>query len=204
MKYLIALSFMFSFLSIFSQKIELSESIFNSFKDYVELPREITYAHLNKSIYLKGETMAFSIYVFDKYDKKLSHLTTNLYCTISDENDKTIKSKMLLVKDGIANGSFFVDSLFTSGNYTFKAYTNWMKNFDEQNFYIENIKVIDPEIQSHVIPKVISSILDVQFLPEGGHLLANTENTVGIAIKDSLGFGIPYTEGQLLNSKNEL
>jgi len=78
-----------------------------------------------------------------------------------------------------------------------------MKNFDEQNFYIESIKVIDPEVESEIVPKVISTKLDAQFLPEGGHLLANTENTVGVVIKDSLGFGVPFVEGRLLNSQNE-
>ncbi|MFH6768396.1 hypothetical protein V8G56_06595 [Gaetbulibacter aquiaggeris] len=189
------------FLACFSQNTS-TDNLEKSFVEYTQLPRDIVYTHLNKSVYIKGETLAFNAYVFDKNDKRLSKFTTNLYCSIADENGKTIKSKMVLVNEGVANGSFSVDSLFTSGNYVFKAYTNWMKNFDEQNLYIQNIKVIDPEIESNVIPKVISSKLDAQFLPEGGHLLANTENTVGVVIKDELGFGIPNLECQLLNNNN--
>lgn len=191
-------------ISSFPQSTKEPNPVINSFNEFTKTPREIAYAHLNKSVYIKGETLAFSVYIFDKSEKKTSQLTTNLYCSISDDKGKTIKSKMLLVSNGEANGSFFVDSLFTSGNYTFKAYTNWMKNFDEQNFYIESIKVIDPEIESNIVPKVISSNLDAQFLPEGGHLLANAENTIGIVIKDSLGFGVPFVEGRLLNSKDEV
>ena len=192
------------FVQSYSQNNELQDSIIDSYKVYANNLREIAYAHLNKSVFVKGETLAFSAYVFVKGNKKPSQLTSNLYCTISDENGKTIKSKMLLVTNGVSHGSFYVDSLFSSGNYTFKAYTNWMKNFDEQNFYIQSIKVIDPEIENEIIPKVISSNLDAQFLPEGGHLLANTENTIGVVIKDSLGFGAPFVEGRLLNSKNEI
>ena len=191
------------FVQSFSQN-EVQDSIIDSYKVYANNLREVAYAHLNKSVFVKGETLAFTAYVFVKGEKKPSQLTSNLYCTISDENGKTIKSKMLLVTNGMSHGSFYVDSLFTSGNYTFKAYTNWMKNFDEQNFYIQSIKVIDPENENEIIPKVISSNLDVQFLPEGGHLLANTENTIGVVIKDSLGFGVPFVEGKLLNSKNEI
>ncbi|HKK12709.1 MAG TPA: hypothetical protein VJ945_07740, partial [Flavobacteriaceae bacterium] len=81
--------------------------------------------------------------------------------------------------------------------------TNWMRNFDEQNFYIQSIKVIDPENDNNGIPKGASLNLDAQFLPEGGHLLANTQNTMGVVIKDSLGFGVPFVDVHILNSKNE-
>ncbi len=187
----------------FSQNSKYEENLINSYSEYFKAPREVVYTHLNKSVYIKGETLAFNAYVFDKNDKSLSNLTTNLYCTINDDKGNVIKSKLLLVSKGVTNGSFFVDSLFSSGNYTFKAYTNYMKNFDEQNFYIQSIKVIDPEIESNIVPKVISSNLDAQFLPEGGHLLVDVKNTVGVVIKDSLGFGVPFIEGQILNSKNE-
>ena len=190
-------------LASFSQKANTNDLI-ESFEAYSELPRELVYAHLNKSVYIKGETMGFTAYVSNKSSKRLSKLTTNLYCSISDEKGKIIKSKLLLVNEGVANGNFFVDSLFTSGNYVFKAYTNWMKNFNEQNFYMQSIKVIDPEIESNVVPKVISSKLDAQFLPEGGHFLADTENTIGVVIKDELGFGIPNLECQLLNDEDKV
>lgn len=191
------------FLSCFSQNSG-RDNLEKYFMEYTQLPRELVYTHLNKSVYIKGEPIAFNAYVFDKTDKRLSKYATNLYCSISDEKGKIIKSALILVNEGVANGSFSVDSLFTSGNYVFKAYTNYMKNFDEQNLFIQNFKVIDPEIESHVIPKVLSSKLDAQFLPEGGHLLANTENTVGVIIKDELGFGVPNLKCQLISGNDEI
>lgn len=187
-----------------SQIIPERNTIIDLFTEYAKAPREVAYTHLNKSIYIKGETLAFCAYVFDKGTKNLSVLTTNLYCSVEDKNGKTIKSKLLFVSNGIAYGSFKIDSLFTSGQYTFKVFTNWMKNFDEHNFYIENIRVIDPEIESQITPRKISYKLDAQFLPEGGHLLTNVKNTLGVVIKDSLGFGAPFIKGQILNSKNEV
>ena len=109
------------FVQSFSQNNEVQDSIIDSYKVYANNLREVAYAHLNKSVFVKGETLAFTAYVFVKGDKKPSQLTSNLYCTISDENGKTIKSKMLLVTNGVSHGSFYVDSLFSSGNYTFKA-----------------------------------------------------------------------------------
>lgn len=199
---IIALAF-FNF-TVHSQNTTENIIIESQFQDYSKIPREIAFAHLNKSVYIKGETVAFKVYVFDKYDKGLSKLTKNLYWNISDSEGKVIKKEMLLVENGVANGSFFTDSLFTSGNYIFKAYTNWMRNFNEQNHYVQNIKIIDPDVESTINSKVIGSKLDAQFLPEGGHLVASIENTMGVIIKDSLGFGVPNIEYQLRNDKNEI
>ena len=175
-----------------------------SFNDYVNLPREVAFAHLNKSLYLKEETIGFSVYVFDKNTKKSSTKTTNVYTVITDENNKTIKKQLIWAKEGKAIGTFSIDSAFTKGNYTFKAYTNWMKNFDEQNLYAQSIKIIDPDIPDNDEIKTISSKLDAQFLPEGGHLVSDTENTIGVVIKDTLGYGVPDITGRVLNTKGEI
>ncbi|MGO3181239.1 MAG: hypothetical protein ACTIJ9_00255 [Aequorivita sp.] len=196
----LTLVLVFSF-SGFGQNKENSDLV-SSYKEYTELPREISYAHLNKTTYLKGEIMGFTVYVFDKLNKKPSPTTRNIYCTISDEKNRIVKSEMVLAANGTANGSFEIDSLYSSGQYTFKAYTNWMRNFDEQNYYVQNIKVIDSEVEDIVKNNVTTSKLDAQFLPEGGHFVADVKNSVGVIIKDSIGFGVPDVTGKVVDSKN--
>ena len=188
--------------SAFGQNNKKLDTLISSYKTYSELPREISYAHLNKTVFLKGEMMGFTTYIFDKSTKKPSTTATNIYCTISDENNKIVKSKMILGNNGAATGSFQIDSLFTSGQYTLRAYTNWMRNFDEQNYYSQTIKIIDSEIETPKNAQVITSTLDAQFLPEGGHFIANTQNSVGVIVKDSLGFGVPNISGQVVDAAN--
>lgn len=179
-----------------------NQDLVSSYKNYTELPREVSYAHLNKTTFLNGEFMGFTVYVFDKLNKKPSTTATNIYCTLADEKNKIIKSKMILAANGVANGSFQIDSLFTSGTYTFKAYTNWMRNFDEQNFYTQTIKIMDSEWEGIGKNKTEPSKLDAQFLPEGGHFVSGIKNSVGVILKDSLGFGIPNVEGKVVDSEN--
>jgi hypothetical protein len=178
------------------------DSIIDSFENYTELPREIAYVHLNKSTYIKGEIIGLSAYVLDKDTKKPYGLTTNLYCTVSNAENKVIKSQLIKVKDGFAYTSFEVDSVFTSGEYVVKAYTNWMKNFEEQNLFIESIKVIDPAVEQFIKPQVVENVIDAQFLPEGGHLLADVQNTMGVVIKNTEGFGVPFISGEVYDNKN--
>ncbi len=133
----------------FAQK-QKSNLIINNFQNYASEYRELAYSQLNKSTYIKGETLGFCSYIIDKAKKTPSLLTKNLYCVITDENNQIIKSKLIKVNRGIAYNSFGIDSLFSSGKYTFKAYTNWMKNFNEPNAFIESFKVIDPEKKSYL------------------------------------------------------
>ncbi len=201
--YTLNLFLFLAIISSFAQNLN-NEDLIESFKDYFQEPRELVYTHINKSVFIKGETLAYTAYVLDKNDKRLSKLTTNLYCSIEDESGKTIKSTLVLVNEGVANGNIFIDSLFTSGNYKFKSYTNWMKNFEEQNFYLQSIKVIDSDVENNMTAKVISPKIDAQFLPEGGHLITGTENNIGAVFKDELGFGIPNLEGRLVNDNNDV
>lgn len=174
----------------------------SSYKEYTELPREISYAHLNKTTLVKGEILGFTVYVFDKLSKKPS-TATNVYCTISDKKNRIVKSEMILAANGIGSGSFQIDSLFTSGEYSLRVYTNWMRNFNEQNYYAQTIKIIDSDVDDIQKTKITTSKLDAQFLPEGGHFVADVKNSVGVIIKDSLGFGVSNVSGKVVNSENK-
>ncbi|WP_431166658.1 hypothetical protein [Tenacibaculum halocynthiae] len=179
-------------------------SIIKNFQEYTSNYRETAYCHLNKSTYIKGEVLGFSSYVIDKTQKKASQSTKNLYCVITDKNNKIIKSQLLNINKGVAYNTFKIDSLFTTGQYTFKAYTNWMKNFDEPNAYIESFNVIDPEKNAFEKRKKISNVLDVQLLPEGGHFVRDVKTNVGVAIKNEYGYGVPDIEGGLYDSNNQI
>ncbi|WP_439151075.1 hypothetical protein [Winogradskyella sp.] len=196
--------FIFFLFNISSVSAQDESEIVEAYEDYTEAAREVVYLHLNKSTFIKGETLGFKAYVMDKKDKKPSLLTTNLYVSIEDENQKTIKKKLVRVFDGVASNVFTIDSLFTSGHYNIKAYTNWMLNFNEQNHYAETVKIIDPEVEEYVEEAIVDNEIDAQFLPESGHLLHGIVNNVGVIIKDNLGFGIPNVSGEVVGKNDEV
>lgn len=173
--------------------------LINAYEDYTEMEREIVYAHLNKSTYIKGESIGVKAYVLDKYSKQFASQAANLYCTISDDKNTIIESKLLMVKDGTATGDFEIDDTYNSGHYTIKLYTNWMRNFKEQNLFVETITIINPEDDTPLLTEVDLQKIDAQFLPEGGHLLYNVENTLGVVIKNSRGVGLPNMEGEIID-----
>ena len=111
----------FIFLTIAISSLGQTTKIIESYEEYSEAPREIAYAHLNKSTYIEGEILGFTAYIFDKFTKESSKMTSNLYCTISDENGDVLKKKLVKVQDGTAVNAFDIDSTLSTGIFTFKA-----------------------------------------------------------------------------------
>ncbi|WP_299113939.1 hypothetical protein [uncultured Winogradskyella sp.] len=177
----------------------------DAYEEYSEAPREIAYAHLNKSTYIEGEMLGFTAYVFDKFTKKPSKMTSNLYCTISDEEGKVIKKKLVRVNKGVASNVFDVDSTLSTGIFTFKAYTNWMRNFEEQNHFEQTFKVIDADNLGEVKPVSPKDIqIDLQALGEGGHIIYNVSNTIGIIAKNQFGYGIANAYGSIKDDSGNI
>jgi hypothetical protein len=79
-----------------------------------------------------------------------------------------------------------------------------MRNFDEHNHFEAYFSVMDdvgaplPDRAEH------QDDIDLQVLGEGGHLLYEVTNTLGIIAKDANGYGIPYARGALVDGDGEL
>lgn len=109
---------------------------------------------------------------------------------------------MILAHNGVGSGSFQIDSLFTSGKYVFRVYTNWMRNFEEQNYYVQSIQILNPQTEISPQTETRTSNIDAQFLPEGGHFVTEVTNSVGVIVKDDKGLGISFISGKVVDSKN--
>lgn len=180
------------------------ELLIDTYTDYVDAPREVAYVHLNKSVYVEGEMLGFQAYVFDKITKERSMMTSNLYCTITDNDGNVVKEKLVLMQNGIASNVFNIDSTFTKDEYTFKAFTNYMLNFDEQNHFEQKFKVIYADKEEEIRLSSNNSKIDLQLLPEGGHLITDIFNNVSVIAKNELGEGIPNASVAIVNLNNEL
>jgi len=174
----------------------------DAYLEYFKLPRETLFLHTNKTTYLAQEEIWFKAYAFDRKNELTSKTTTNIYFGLYDSDGVQVDKKLYLAQNGAAAGNFTIDSLLPSGEYFLKVSTNWMKNFEESDAYIQKIQVINPKVAGKN-PKVISEKeYDFQFLPEGGHILVDVKNNVGIKVIDDEGKGTK-SSGVIYNSKNE-
>ncbi|WP_299128537.1 hypothetical protein [uncultured Winogradskyella sp.] len=198
----IILLFLFCISLGFSQS---SDIIAENYSNYTDAPREVVYVHLNKSTYIEGEMLGFTAYVFDKFVKKPSLMTKNLYCTISDSKGNVLKKKLLKVDKGTVSNVFDIDSTLNTGVFTFKAYTNWMRNFNEANHFEQSFKVIDADNIKEIKPVLSEDLkIDLQVLGEGGHIFYKIPNTIGIIAKNQFGLGIKNVEGKIVDGKGTI
>lgn len=195
--------FLFTFFSIFNlvcQNIQPAEKIQEDLSSYFELPRESIFVHLNKTTYIQGENIWFKGYIYDRKANQPFAATTNVYLGVYDNKGKQISRKLYLAKNGYLQGNIEIDSTFNTGNHYIKASTSWMQNFKEDDSFVQKIEIIDNS--SFKTTKILPQF-DVQFLPEGGNLITNILNTIGVKALNQNGYGIEILKGQILDRSNE-
>ncbi len=183
--YVILLLISLSIGQLFGQQKTVEEA----YSDYFTLPREAIHIHLNKTTFFEGEEIWFKGYAYDQKNQLSSKATTNINVGIYDAQGNQVKKALFAAENGVTNGNFAIDSTFTAGIYYLKAETNWMKNFKENNAFIQKIEIITTENlnQEKATEK---ARFDFQFLPESGHIVTNTINNIGFKVINNNGKGV--------------
>ncbi|MFY0603865.1 MAG: hypothetical protein JXQ93_07930 [Flavobacteriaceae bacterium] len=199
------ISILFLFLFFVGQAQENDQPIDSSYVNYFKNSREIPYLHLNKTTFLKGEEIWFQAYVLEQGTKKLHQKTSNLYVSIFNQDGTLKEQKIIYIDKGIGKGNILLDSSFTKKKYYLHASTNWMRNFKEDQSFLQEIDIVNAkEVKKKVSMLKEESFFDFQVFPEGGHLLSEVSNTIGILIKNKNGKGQVVKNGVLKNSKGKV
>ena len=167
-----------------------------------ELPVEKVYLHLDKSYYTAGEDIWFKAYLLDATTHEPSILSEIIYVELIDTQKTILKKRIVKTTDGSAAGDFKLSSKLPSGTYTIRAYTNYMRNFGDANFYKKTILVNSSDriaLKTNTEqPPVTTLDFDTQFFPEGGYLINGFLNPVAFKALDSEGNSISVT-GKLID-----
>lgn len=166
---------------------------------YFDALRESVFLHLNKTAFIPGEEVWFKAYVYDRKNHKPFIETTNLNVAIYDSVGEFFSQQLIYMDKGYGSGSFKIDSTFKSGKYYLKASTNWMKNFREDDSFIQEFQVLGNSLE--VPSQINSEEIIVRFLPEGGNIIVNTVNTIGVTIQNTQGIGINIKEAVVRDEK---
>ncbi|AZQ43807.1 hypothetical protein [Nonlabens ponticola] len=199
MKYLYLLFLSFGVFSAAQENVAKSINT-TAYKDHYNVPHEALYLHLNKNVVVPSEPIGYSIYVKDIAQSGIDTLATNVYVTLENDQGKRVVSDLNLLSKGYGHGLITTDSLET-GNYILKAFTGWMRNFDNPHFFQETITIVDPT--ENITRANAAREFDIQLMPEGGHLVEGIPNTVGVVIKDQYGQGVA-TKGIVVNDDNTI
>lgn len=170
---LILFSFSVKTFALVEQDIKLQDDYTNFFSNQ----DKSVFLHLNKTTFLPKEELWFSAYLYQPFSNIPDLETTNLQVTLFDEKNKNIISKVILTNGGKGTGFLNLKKL-RPGTYNLVA----SQDGKSSNFFQQPIRIVSGNSKSSA-PRNF----DLQVLPEGGHMLENTENSVGFKILDSNG-----------------
>ncbi len=139
MKKLALLVFFVCFFSeSYSQNNQQNSELFKN------IPQENIFVHYNTSFILSGEHLLYKVYCLDAKTNQLTNLSKVAYVALVDENYKVHFKHKILLNSGLGQGDFFIPASINSGNYKIVAYTKWMINGGEDNFFQGDLAILNP------------------------------------------------------------
>jgi hypothetical protein len=130
-----------------------SDSIDNSFSI------EKIYMQFDKPYYALGDTIWFKAYLLDQHLGP-SEKSRIINLDIANDSNKVIKQYRLLAHSGVSPGDIVLDKQdFVPGTYTIRTYTNWMRNFKEDNFFYKTFYVMSSGEGSWLVNKKVKDTL---------------------------------------------
>ncbi|MGD2033521.1 MAG: hypothetical protein PVF73_00585 [Bacteroidales bacterium] len=95
---------------------------------------ERVYLNAGPDIYVAGERIWYTANCFSNASPDGKVFSKVLYVELIDHKKQHVMGQILKIKDGRSLSVMQLPDTLATGLYFLKAYTNWMKNFEENNF----------------------------------------------------------------------
>lgn len=182
--------------------LNIPEYITRKFQSYCSsVPREEIFIHTDREEYISGEDLWFKIYLIDRQSFKPSLNSRIVYFEVLNADNKPVLQKKILIDNGFGPGQAVLPDSLSSGIYTIRAYTSWMKNFLPYNCFMKDISVYN----SYKTKTFIRSVRSPDYKEKTTDTLRTTP---GLKLKvnnfgqDSLGIIIQTNESYRTENKN--
>lgn len=165
-------------------------------------PLEKVYVQLDRQHYALGDTAWFKVYLTDGQIHQPSPISWLVYVELLDAEGEPAALRYIHIKGGAGAGDFILEKEWAAGDYTLRAYTNYMRNFDEAFFFRRTIRLwnaysdMDAEesparkvavAETGGTPSSTPPAYSLQFFPEGGDLVSGLSATVAFKALDENG-----------------
>lgn len=184
----ILLFFLFHSFNISPEKEKNEPDLITKVRSFNEMyPNEKLYLHLDRTTYRAGEDIWFKAYLLNPF-----YSQCNIYVEVVNTKGEVLNRNRCWALGGVTYGNFHLTDTLEAGVYQIRAYTDWMRNFDDFWFFRKNVVIWGAanDAINASINKMKSSDVDLQFFPEGGTFVGNVENKVAFKAVDSNGKGL--------------
>ncbi len=167
-----------------------------SFTGHSQTPnnnQEKVYLHFDKSYYTSGDIIWYKAYIVEGSTNQATTLSKVLYVELIGPSLEIISTRVLKIENGGASGDFQLPMHLETGSYRIRAYTNYMRNFDDCYFFRKEISINNLSVKTSEFKAVQSKSTkkekkhnknvtlkpDLQFFPEGGNMVTGFSNRIG-------------------------
>lgn len=174
-------------------------------------PQEKIYLQTDKPYYSAGDTIWFKAYMLHASLHQPMPLSRYIYVELINAQNQVIIREKIRPEDNRYYCQMPLHTKILPGQYSLRAYTNYMRNIDEDYFfrkeiYIGNVIQSGDDTQEEILnmPYHEGNAYDtddegaaaesqanyaVQFFPEGGHLIAGCVQNIAFKAIDNEGWG---------------
>ncbi|WPP48437.1 hypothetical protein [Catalinimonas niigatensis] len=147
-------------------------------------PSESVHVQLSEEVLATGESLWFQGIVSGLEENEESKV---LYVEILNSQEAVLQG-IYSIKNGMVKGQIQLPDTLSGGWYQFRAYTQWMRNFEEASFWSQAILIVNPyEDNISVQQSVVSNLSpNIQFFPEGGQYVESIPNHVLVQLPEEL------------------
>lgn len=191
------LSTVFISFTVFN-KNHFSELVDEKLKNYalINAPEKI-YIHTDKPYYALDESIWYTGYLVNGITHQKTTKSWVLHVELINSKDSIIAKKKLFTNNISVAGDFKIEKNWQTGNYLLRAYTNYMRNGNPDYFFQKEISILgtDKEKDSLTLNTPLTNIKtapiavikpDLNFYPEGGHLIENIRSKIAVKIKNTI------------------
>lgn len=184
--------------TLVSAQLYAQNQIVSQFNQGVtEVHQEKLFIHTDKPTYLTGEIVWFKAYCVDATLHVPSELSKALYLDILDDKGNPVFQEIVKLEKGFGQGQIYLDNRLPSGIYRIRGYTSWMKNFDQDYFFVKEVTILNFEGSPTVAATAIDSPR-MSFYPEGGAMVTGIRSKVAFEVQ-----GMKQPEQRVLLLMNE-
>ncbi len=109
-------------------------------------PREKLFVHRDRGDYLLGDTLWYRGYVLRADTHVPGDSLDVAYVEVIDGDGKVVRRVSSPGHWGGFSGRIVLDEEdYAQGEYTLRAYTNWMRNYGDSSLYVDRFRVVDPQ-----------------------------------------------------------
>jgi hypothetical protein len=179
--------------------------ISSRFQEYArKTVQEKVYAHTDRDTYLAGDIAWFKLYLVDGSFHQRLDLSKVAYVELIDAQNKPLVQAKIEMHGGEGSGSFFLPVTAVSGNYTLRAYTNWMKNGDVDYFFHKTVTLINTQtaLPTNAVLSIPTDAITVRLFPEGGNMVVGLPGKIACQAMDASGKGLAFS-GRIIDENNQ-